>query len=238
MTLLYMGVEYEELTFERPGHATVTITTGDGDTIYIDPWVEVLEDQPREADVVLVSHEDYDHYDPAAIDRIATDDTTVAAYERIDTSDLSQDVISIPTDGDVTVTDRIQVRSVSAYNRPDGKHVRPNGEPYHPEGEGIGLVSTIDGVTVFFAGDTDVLDEHAAIEADVIIPPIGGVFTMNRHEAVELTKEITPDLVLPVHCNTLTDFPHVSDNFERIETDAEAFKREVESSTNATVQLF
>jgi L-ascorbate metabolism protein UlaG (beta-lactamase superfamily) len=232
-----MNIKYKGLTFERLGHSTVRITTGDGNIIYLDPWEAVLGEQPREADVVLVSHDDRDHYDPPAIDRIATNETTIAAYERVDTEDLPRDSLSIPAEEEMTV-DGISVRSVPAYNRPDGKHVRSNGEPYHPEGDGIGLVLTIGDVDVFFVGDSDFLDEHTTVEADVIIPPIGGAFTMDRHEAVEMVRELTPDLVLPVHYNTLTDFPDVSDNFERIETDADAFKREVESSTDVDVRLF
>lgn len=233
-----MEVNFETLTFERPGHATVVITTNDGQVVYIDPWSPILGNDPKAADVILVSHDDYDHYDPDAIRSIATGDTTVAAYDQIDTSELDLDVIGIPADGEVEVTDRIRVRGLPAYNDPGGEHVRENGEPFHAKGEVIGLLLTIDDVDVYFASDTDFLDELANVEADVFIPPIGGSFTMNRQEAAEFAESVDPELVLPVHYNTRKDFPNVSDTFERIETDAEAFKSDVESRTDATVELF
>lgn len=233
-----MEVNFETLTFERPGHATVVITTDDGQVVYIDPWSPVLGGTPKAADVILVSHDDYDHYDPDAIRSIATQDTTVAAYDRIDTDELDLDVTPIPADSEVEVNDRIHVRALPAYNDPNGEHVRENGDPFHAEGEVIGLLLTIDDVDVYFASDTDFLDELADVNADVFIPPIGGSFTMNRQEAAEFAESVDPELVLPVHYNTRKDFPDVSDTFERIETDAEAFKSDVESRTDATVQLF
>lgn len=71
---------------------------------------------------------------------------------------------------------------------------------------------------------------HASVRIetdDVFIPPIGGNFTMDRQEAARFTGSIGPELVLPVHYDT----------FEEIETDADAFKQEVENDERS-VQLF
>ena len=86
---------------------------------------------------------------------------------------------------------------------------------------------TIDGRTVYFPSDTDFLNEHADLTADVFIPSIGGHFTMDCHEAAQFTESVGPELVLPMHYDT----------FEQIETDAEAFGREVEADERR-VQLF
>lgn len=223
-----MKPKYEGLTFERPGHATVRIETDEGTVLYIDPWSQVIDGAPGDADVVFATHDDRDHYDPEAIRAVASDTAVVAVYEEIDTSELGLDVTRLAS-GSETSVDGIHVRTVPAYNRPDGSHVRENGEPYHREGEVIGLVLTIDGITVYFASDTDFLDEHRAIDADVLIPPIGGRPTMNRHEAADMAESIEPDLVLPVHYNT--------DGIGGIDADAEAFKTEVEAK-GARVELF
>lgn len=226
-----MTVDYNGHTFERLGHASVRITTSDDQIIYIDPWSEVLADRkPHDADIVFVTHDDFDHCDPDAINNVSNDETTIVAYEGVDTSDLAaaEAVWSLSQDEELTV-DGSTVQAVPAYNRADGEHVDENGEPFHAQNEVIGLLLSIEGTTVYFASDTDFLDEHEELTADinVFISPIGGHYTMDRHEAATFAERLAPDLVLPVHYNT----------FETIETDADAFKQEVEA-IGSTVQLF
>ncbi|MDS0477565.1 MBL fold metallo-hydrolase [Natrinema sp. 1APR25-10V2] len=221
-----MTVDYEGLTFERIGHASVRLETEDGTTIYVDPWGEVLEDEPADGDVVFVTHDDYDHYDPDAIEAVAGPDATVAVYEAVDTADLAFDVVDLPHQGETTVAG-IDVRTVPAYNDPDGDHVDDDGNPFHAEGEVVGLLLTIDGTTVFFPSDTDFLEHHESISADVFVPPIGGHFTMDRREAADFARRVDPELVLPEHYDT----------FEPIETDAEAFAAELEGD-DIRVELF
>lgn len=228
-----MSVTYNGHTFERLGHASVRVTTSDDQIIYIDPWTEVLADrEPHDAVIVFVTHDDFDHYDPDAIKRVSNNDTTIVAYEGVDTSDLAaaEAVWSLSQDEELTV-DGITVQAVPAYNRADGEHVDENGEPFHAQNEVTGLLLSIEGTTVYFASDTDFLDEHKdlsdTVDVQVFIPPIGGHYTMDRHEAATFAESLAPDLVLPVHYDT----------FEAIETDADAFKQEVET-TGSTVQLF
>lgn len=219
-----MPVSHRGLTFERLGHASVRMETDDGTVVYIDPWSQVLEGAPGDGDVVFSTHDDMDHYDPEAIDAVAGDDATVVVYDAIDTSDLDRQPTRLPPDETVTV-DGIQVRSVPAYNRPDGEHVDEEGEPFHDVGEVAGLLLTVDEMTIYYPSDTDFLARHGDIRADVFIPPIGGHFTMDRHEAARFTGSVDPELVLPVHYDT----------FEQIETNAEAFVADVESEDRSVV---
>lgn len=221
-----MTVSYSGLTFERLGHASVRIETDEGLVAYIDPWDEVLADAPGDGDVVFVTHDDFDHYDPDGIDAVASPDATVASYEAIDTADLDHETIELPLEGETTVDD-IAVQTVPAFNDPDGEHIDGDGNPYHAEGEVVGLVLTIDGTTVFFPSDTDYLTHHEDIDAEVFIPPIGGHYTMDRKEAASFAKRLNPSLVLPVHYDT----------FGAIETNASAFAREVADDTTR-VELF
>ncbi|MEF8814458.1 MAG: MBL fold metallo-hydrolase [Halovenus sp.] len=214
-----MSVEYDGLTFDRLGHASVRIETEDGTVVYIDPWSEFLDGEPGDGDVVFVTHDDPDHYDPEAIEAVAAPGATVAAYEGVDTSDLGFDVVALPHEGQETVAE-IDVESIPAFNDPDGEHVDEEGNPWHAEGEVIGLLLTVDGITVYFASDTDFLEHQESVTADVFVPPIGGHYTMDRHEAAEFARSVDPDLVLPVHYDT----------FEAIKTDVEAFAEAVEDS--------
>ena len=221
-----MTVQYNRFAFKRLGHASVRIETEDEQLLYIDPWSQVLDSEPHDADLVFVTHDDMDHYDSEAIEAVADAGTTVVAYEAIDTGDLDREVTPLEYEGTLTVDD-IDVRAVPAHNRADGDHVDEDGEPFHAEREVVGLVLTIDDTTVYFPSDTDFLDDHADLTADVFIPPIGGHFTMDCHEAARFTESIDPDLVLPVHYDT----------FEQIETDVEAFKEETETDERS-VQIF
>jgi L-ascorbate metabolism protein UlaG (beta-lactamase superfamily) len=184
----------------------------------------------HDAAIVFVTHDDFDHYDPDAINSVSSDDTTIVAYEEVDTSDLAaaEAVWSLSYEEDLTV-DNIRVQSVPAYNCADVEHVDENGEPFHAQNEVTGLLLSIEGTVVYFVSDTDFLDEHENLSTtvDVLIPPIGGHYTMDRHEAATFVESLAPNLVLPVHYDT----------FEAIETDADAFKQEVET-TGSTVQLF
>jgi L-ascorbate metabolism protein UlaG (beta-lactamase superfamily) len=221
-----MSVDYEGITFERLGHASKRLETADGTVVYVDPWGDQLAGEPGDGDVVLVTHDDFDHYDPDAIAAVAGPDVTVAAYEAIDTSDLPFDVVDLPYEGAVTVAG-IDVRTLPAYNDPAGDHVDEDGAPFHADGEVIGLVLDLEGTTAFFPSDTDVLAHHESVSADVFVPPIGGHYTMDRHEAAALARSVEPDLVLPEHYDT----------FEPIETDAEAFAAELEAD-GIRVELF
>lgn len=221
-----MSVEYESLTFDRLGHASVRIETDDDTVVYIDPWSEVLDSEPADGDVVFVTHDDFDHHDPAAIQAVAAPGVTVAAYEAVDTSDLPLDVVPIPHDGETTVAG-IDVESIPAYNDPEGDHVDEDGTPFHAEGEVIGLRLTVAGTTIYFPSDTDFLSHQESVTADVFVPPIGGHYTMDRHQAAEFARTVDPALVLPVHYDT----------FEPIETDAEAFAEELRHD-GIRVELF
>lgn len=211
-----MTVAFESLTFEVLGHASVRIESGDGTVVYVDPWSDVIGEYAADADVVFVTHDDYDHYDPDAIATVSTPETTVVSYEAVDTAALDREVVDLVYDGSATI-DGIDVSAVPAYNDPDGPHVREDGSPFHAEGEVVGLLLTMDGTTVYFPSDTDFLPAHESIDADVLIPPIGGTYTMDRTEAAAMARAIRPSLVIPVHYDT----------FEAIETDETAFADEL-----------
>lgn len=213
-----MSVQYDGMNFDRLGHASVRIETNDGTVIYIDPWSDLLDSELNDGDIIIVTHDDFDHYDPEGITAVQGTSTTIAAYEAVDTSDLDTDVIELPYEGTTTVAG-IEVESVPAYNDPDGPHVRDNGDPFHADGEVIGVILSIDGTTVYFTSDTDFLPIHEEIKADVFIPPIGGHYTMDRKEAAEFARSVGASLVLPVHYDT----------FEAIETDENAFIADLEA---------
>ncbi len=218
-------IRHDGLRVDWLGYATVRIA-GEDAVVYLDPGrYGVLDDyDARDGDVVCVTHDH--HYDPEGIDRVAGEDATVLVYDGVDPDRIdrvSGAVESLPHEvSRVGQRESLSVAGVDiethpAYNHPDGPHVRDSGEPYHPEGFGIGYRITVDGIPAFWPGDSDVLDAHAALDVSLFLPPIGGAFTMDRHGAADLAERLDPDLVLPVHYDT----------FPALETDDAAFAADV-----------
>ena len=94
-----------------------------------------------------------------------------------------------------------------------------------------GLVINIGGTTIYHLGDTCLFGDLRLIAertpVDVALIPIGGHYTMDRHDAAAAAELIGAGTVIPMHYDT----------FPVIETDAEAFKSEVESNTKSQVVI-
>lgn len=239
-----MTVTHGDLTIDWHGYATVRLEAGET-AVYLDPGrYGVLTGEweadsaaadahpsgparrPEDGDLVCVTH--IHHYDPDGIERVASEDATVVAFDGINVHGSSRDlrrlaelpyeVVELGTEDETVIAD-VPLWTVPAYNDPDGPRTREDGTPFHPKGRGCGFLFSFDGTRVFWPGDTDVLAGHDQLEVDVLLAPIGGAFTMDRTEAAELAGALDPDLVVPVHYNT----------FDALETDSRAFAAGVAS---------
>ena len=105
--------------------------------------------------------------------------------------------------------------------------VTPKGTAHMP----AGLVIRLGETTVYHLGDTALFSDLALParrdHLDVAIVPIGGHYTMDRHDAASACELLGAATVIPCHYDT----------FPPIETDAEAFKADVEQSTASDVVL-
>jgi L-ascorbate metabolism protein UlaG (beta-lactamase superfamily) len=92
-----------------------------------------------------------------------------------------------------------------------------------------GIVVSIGGKIVYHLGDTCLFSDLTLVgkrtPLDIALMCIGGHYTMDRTDAVEAARLVGAGTVIPCHYNT----------FPPIETDAQAFKSEVESATSSTV---
>jgi L-ascorbate metabolism protein UlaG (beta-lactamase superfamily) len=100
-----------------------------------------------------------------------------------------------------------------------------------PIGTAAGLLVNLGGTTVYHAGDTCLFGDMRLIAernpVDVALLPIGGHYTMDRHDAAVAAGFVDAATVIPMHYDT----------FPPIETDSGAFKAEVESKTSSKVVL-
>ncbi|SDQ42352.1 MBL fold metallo-hydrolase [Natronobacterium texcoconense] len=243
-----MTITHDGLTVSWLGYATARIEASDGTVVYTDPgrygtldgtWTEQYGDaqhpsgepyDARDGDLVVITHDH--HYDSDGVERVASEDATVVVYDAVSAeriTDGGRDVVEpeeLPYDvrrveyGDELTVAGVDVHVVPAYNRPNGPNTS-NGDPIHPDGFGCGFVLTVDDISCFWTGDSDVIDAHSDLPVDVsvFVPSIAQNFTMDRHDAAELAVELEPELVVPIHYNTFPD----------LEADSQAFAGEVAS---------
>lgn len=166
------------------GHSSVKIEAGK--IIYIDPW-KIKSGQ--KADLILISHTHHDHLSPADVKKIQKDETVIMASSDA-ASQLSGDVRAMKP-GDRLNVDGVTVEAVPAYNI---------GKPYHPKAsQWIGFLITVEGKTIYYGGDTDLIPEMQSIRADIVILPVGGTYTMSAQEAADAANLIRPEAAIPIH---------------------------------------
>lgn len=98
--------------------------------------------------------------------------------------------------GDSIDVAELKITVVHAYNTEEGRSTR---KP-HRKGEFNGYLIQADGITIYFAGDTDVIDEMKDFgTVDLAFLPIGGTYVMDAGEAVEAAQLIKPQILISMH---------------------------------------
>ena len=119
------------------GHATFKIIAEDK-IIYIDPFQIKKEDQ---ADIILITHEHFDHCSPEDVKKIQKPDTVI-----VTTSDcalkLSGDIKKVKP-GDKINVKGIEIEAVPAYNI---------NKKFHPkENNWVGFIINIKGTRIYLS---------------------------------------------------------------------------------------
>ncbi len=160
--------------------------------IYFDPWQ--LSGKPPVADLILVSHEHFDHCSPDDVAKIRGPHTVILAGGNA--AKQLKDARAVRP-GDRLTAAGVEVEVVPAYNV---NKFRAPGIPFHPKNAGhVGYVVAVEGVRVYFAGDTDAIPEMAQIACDVALLPVSGTYVMTLEEAVEAARTLSPQIVVPMH---------------------------------------
>jgi L-ascorbate metabolism protein UlaG (beta-lactamase superfamily) len=183
-----------ELKITFIGHGTLMFTYG-GKTIHVDP-VSKEADYTKlpKADLILLTHHHGDHLDLKALEALRTEKT-----EFVMTEICAQQVKGgrVMKNGDVKVMGGLKIEAVPAYNL---VHMRSEGKPFHPKGEGNGYVITFGDKRVYVAGDTENTPEMKKLEQiDVAFLPMNLPYTMTPEMVADAAKAFRPKILYPYH---------------------------------------
>lgn len=163
-------------------------------TVYIDPW-ELVEGLPP-GDIILVTHDHFDHLSLPDIDRLAGPGTVVVGPAAVTAQVRGHDTVTLAPGGSAQVKG-VTITAVPAYNT---SKFRKPGEVFHPrDADHLGYVVELDGRSVYHAGDTDHIPEMDDITCDVALLPVSGTFVMTADEAARACRSVSAATVVPMH---------------------------------------
>lgn len=164
-------------TIKWYGHACFEIVSDKGVIVGIDPHDGVslgIKPPMFKADIILVTH---NHFDHNAIQVISKPNSRV----------LDMFV------GETTIND-IEIKGVKSFHDPYRGSLR---------GEVVLYRVKVDGLNIVHLGDLGTIPENKLLReitpADILMVPVGGVYTIDSSEAVEVVEKIKPKIAIPMH---------------------------------------
>ena len=202
------------------GHSCFHLSGGGADVL-IDPFLTgnpkaAVQASEVDPDVILLTHGHADHLGDT-VDLAKRSGATVVAIVELANEIAGNGVENVldPNIGGTVKFDWGWVKLTPAWHTA----VTPSGTPHTP----AGMLIHYGGHLVWHLGDTALFSDmqlygRRGDRVELALVPIGGHYTMDRFDAVTAIELINPFQTIPIHYGT----------FPPIETDAQAFKQDVE----------
>ena len=191
-------------------------------TVLIDPYIHcppnapvkrkvpspVKEKDLKGIDLILVTHEHYDHFDKEAIRKITkAEGSLVLAHQSVLNELDIPEKLKKPVERERPFTfNGVSVKAVDVHHP----------SAFYP----LGYHVSFNGFSVFHPGDTFLNKAFSEVKANVLLAPIGGTVTMDCVDAVRAVKTMKPDYAIPMKYDT----------FDYLKGSPQEFKERIEKS--------
>ena len=176
--------------------------------IYFDPYL-LNNKYKSDADYIFITHSHYDHFSSSDILSIKKNNTKIVIPYDLEKQVRNlgfTNILLVKPNNNYEIDD-IKFSTVPAYNINKNYHKK--------EFNWVGYIINL-GKIIYIAGDTDNIDDIRNIKCDMACVPIGGIYTMNVLEAVDLIKSIKPSMVIPIHYQTIVGTKEDAYEFKKL----------------------
>ncbi|MEJ6395590.1 MBL fold metallo-hydrolase [Gymnodinialimonas sp. 2305UL16-5] len=181
-----------QVTVHPISHASMVLQVPAG-TIYVDPvGGAALYDGLPEPDLILITHEHADHYDPPTLAALVGSETQIIANPAVQ-AQLDHPA-TVLANGESVLWEGAGILAIPAHNLTEGRL------QFHPPGRDNGYVIDLGGYRIYISGDTEDVPEMRALQGiDLAFVCMNLPFTMDAEAAADAVREFAPRVVYPYH---------------------------------------
>lgn len=165
--------------------------------IYIDPIADYKHNKvdytefPK-ADLIVITHEHWDHFNPQTIALLKKPGTRIIVNQRV--ADMLHEGEVMKNGDSLRINDDITIEAVPAYN------TTPEDLQYHPKGRDNGYIFDIGKLRIYVSGDTEPIQEMKQFRnINIAFLSVNQPYTMTPEECIKAAQYIKPKILYPYH---------------------------------------